>query len=426
MSAQRSPTLLTLLALLALSAGLVQAEPHPVGRVDADQARATGVDPELDRVRCLDCHVSHGAQSETLQRFPTAGDVCMECHEGMVTRASELDHPVGEPLDSWKIPKLREAGIAMGREGTVVCSSCHAVHSDEPSTRGCVACHEEQRGHGSGREQAACSDCHGVHVGVGPRVERVPTEGDPDGCMSCHGRDGDAFEEGCEPGVLGHPLVGAEHEGEPLTCTTCHDPHRPELDKETACLECHEEQHEAAERGGHGATTCIECHPVHTAYGFDHTTFPEANRRSWACLDCHSGDRDEDAPQVKDWQHPTPIFDLEGKRWFPLGALPLFDPDGKEVPEGDSGALACATCHWTHGPEAAVDSLRRSGWEAPCSSCHGDDALPLYRYYHQPQRREGIIVKTLWLPHGDGGAPAVGAGNEPGAPPVPAEPGSEE
>jgi predicted CXXCH cytochrome family protein len=388
--------LLSALVLLLL-ASVAHGDPHPVGPVDADKARSSGVDPQLDRVRCLDCHISHGAFSESLQRFPTAGDVCMECHEGMVTRASDADHPVGEAIDTWKIPALREAGMAMGREGTVVCSSCHTVHSEEPSDRGCASCHEELTGHGSGRDQASCRDCHGVHDGVGARVELRPGEGDPDGCLSCHGRDGDAFEEGSEPGVLGHPVAEAEHEGEPLSCTSCHDIHRPELDKESACLDCHEEQHDDAERGGHGETTCIECHPVHTDYGFDHTTFPEANRRSWPCMDCHTGERFEEAPQVADWEHPVPIFDLEGARWHPLGSLPLFDEHGQEVPAGESGALACATCHWTHGPDGAVDSLRRRGWQAPCGSCHGDDALPLYRYFHQPERREDVIVRPAWL-----------------------------
>ncbi len=386
-----------ILVLVMLVSGLAVAEPHPVGRVDAEKARASGVDSELDRVRCLDCHISHGAYSETLQRFPTAGDICMECHEGMVSRASELDHPVGERVKASQLAGLREAGMVLGHDDTVVCSSCHVVHSEDPSDRGCDTCHREQRGHGQGADRAPCRDCHGVHDGVGSKVRLVPSEGDPDGCMSCHGRDGKAFEEGCEPGVLGHPLAEAEHEGEPLTCTTCHDIHRPELDKETACLDCHEKQHEDVERGGHGETTCVECHPVHTDYGYDHTTFPDENRRSWPCLDCHTEDRNADAPQVAAWRHDAPIFRLETARWGPLGAMPLFDEHGQEVEPGESGELACATCHWTHGPDGAVDSLRRKGWQAPCGSCHGDDALPLYRYFHQPERREGVIVRPDWL-----------------------------
>jgi predicted CXXCH cytochrome family protein len=417
-------TRLLLALTLLLCTSVAQGGAHPVGRVDADKARASGVDPELDRVRCLDCHVSHGAQSEALQRFATAGDVCMECHDGMVTRASPLDHPVGEAVEARKLAGLQAQGMALGREGTVVCSSCHAVHSDEPSTRGCVSCHEEQDSHGPAGERPACVACHGVHDGVGPRAELTATDGDPDGCMGCHGQGGEAFVEGCEPGVLGHPLVGAEHDGEPLACTSCHDLHRPGLDKEDACLDCHREQHEDAERGGHGTTTCIDCHPVHTAYGFDHTTFPEVNQRSWPCLDCHSGGRDADAPQVEDYQHPAPIFEVEGARWHPLGKLPLFDEEGMEVPAGESGALACATCHWTHGPEGAVDSLRRRGWEFPCASCHGDDALPLYRYFHQPERRAGIIEKTLWTDRPEDAIPVQSQPAQPN-PPIPSGPNQE-
>jgi hypothetical protein len=95
-----------------------------------------------------------------------------------------------------------------------------------------------------------------------------------------------------------------------------------------------------------------------------------------------------------------------------------------EVPAGESGALACATCHWTHGPEGAVDSLRRRGWEFPCASCHGDDALPLYRYFHQPERRAGIIEKTLWTDRPEDAIPVQSQPAQPN-PPIPSGPNQE-
>ena len=48
-----------------------------------------------------------------------------------------------------------------------------------------------------------------------------------------------------------------------------------------------------------------------------------------------------------------------------------------------------------HGPEAGGGAnLRKSGaGRGACSSCHADDTLVFYRYFHRPDRREDLTGK---------------------------------
>ncbi len=88
------------------------------------------------------------------------------------------------------------------------------------------------------------------------------------------------------------------------------------------------------------------------------------------------------------------------------GYLPLFNDQGGVDP---TGAIACRTCHLTHGrstpvalPEALdglslrerrarVWHVRSFGDANVCSTCHGFDALRRFMYFHDPIRRRGPI-----------------------------------
>ena len=87
------------------------------------------------------------------------------------------------------------------------------------------------------------------------------------------------------------------------------------------------------------------------------------------------------------------MFLPDGPRWTPLGELPLFDAAGQKVAPTENGDLTCASCHLPHGPdqENEGDSLRRPGWEGPCSACHGDSALLYYRWFHFRERLKGVV-----------------------------------
>ncbi len=199
-----------------------------------------------------------------------------------------------------------------------------------------------------------------------------------------------------------------------MPCTTCHSaatfgsyPHQGEA-KPVDCTMCHPKQTSAVQatvhnnEAMHGSgmihpivseaqSGCLTCHPPHAGEGYGEPEFAQVNRRSRPCLACHSEDR-SDAPQVHIYEHPLHVFDAEGARWGALTTIPLFDEHGRVVPDGETGALTCNSCHSNHGADAANEHLRRSGWQKACAACHGVDSLALYRYFHKPERRAHLVV----------------------------------
>lgn len=401
------------LALLELGGG-----GHPTGAklVAAMKDRPEG-DAGLDPTKgqCLSCHAVHGAAGEHLTRQGTEGELCVACHEGEATAGHT--HPMG--LTEGRVAVDPEhSELPLDEEGHLSCQTCHALvggtgkallREGKDGATLCASCHTGQSrelggDHARLRGDAhigclACHDPHGERVGdslLGSASSA--TEADPLGCLSCHGPGGSARHAGVRPGVLGHPVDGEVHTGnaDPLTCQSCHGAHDPRpTDEIAACESCHAEQADAKHRGGHGRASCLDCHPVHgdaprARVGSDR------NPRETVCLACHAeGSGHDDAPTVLSFSHPEMVFAPDGSRWTPLGGLPLFASDGSQQPPGVNGALTCSSCHLTHGPDASEpgDNLRRPGWKDACAACHGEKALPLYRYFHDSERWDDLEVR---------------------------------
>ena len=396
-----STFLLALLGALALGQAVSFAA-HPTGDVDPAAARRAGIHPSVQGVGCMDCHDAHGVGAEDMLtgHAQTAG--CLECHSrlGQNLRGS---HPWGVRVDGASARAMESLGFLLGPQDSVACLSCHTAHQEKSAQDGCASCHRTQgqalrSGGQEGHAGVACLECHAVHPGIGDTAHRKASAGDPEGCLSCHAPGRPAAVVGVSPGRLGHPVAGATTDkGEAMRCGTCHDTHAPQVAAGSGCAECHRDQDQARARGGHGEESCGSCHPVHGAAPMESRAAAalDVNPRSKACLACHGEKVGRGkASRVAEYEHPTPVFDLQGKRWTPLAGLPLFAADGSLLPEGVNGALTCGSCHLTHGPgsDKDRDKLRLGGWEAACAACHGDDALPLYRYFHQPARRTEVTA----------------------------------
>lgn len=388
---------------------------HPTGKALVDQMAKRGGESVVDptQEQCLTCHAVHGATGEHLTRGEADGRLCVACHEPQAT--SNRTHPMGLTGAKGSIEADR-SGLPLDEEGHVSCRSCHdlvegrgeaLLRQPEGGANLCASCHGEQAkelagDHARVRGAAgiSCLGCHDPHGdGLGEALNRhagVASAVDADGCLGCHGPKGSAAKAGVQPGVLGHPVDGKVHEGqkEALVCEACHGTHDPTVaDASSTCKDCHEEQGAAKARGGHGSATCLDCHPMHSAAPT--ARIAGVNPASARCLSCHAeGAGTGGAPVVTAFEHPDMIFQPDGTRWKPLGGLPLYAADGTEEPVGENGDLACSSCHLTHGPDAAEpgDNLRRPGWKEACTSCHGEDALPLYRYFHRPDRRSDLDV----------------------------------
>lgn len=382
---------------------------HPAGKeleealAKRGEAALAGLPDGVDG-GCLTCHAVHGATDEGLRRGADDAATCLACHgeKGVAQQNHPLHRSVGQEA------RIARAGLMLDSLGENTCRTCHDLVGGRgsallarPETGGslCATCHGPIRLAGShvnvkGDQGLPCLGCHAVHDGPGDHHLLTTldnaTAADPQGCLECHAPGGSGALGSARPGRDGHPV------DDETTCASCHDPHAP--DEAPACSTCHEEQHAAEERGGHGRAECLDCHPAHTPAPSLQTRlippgsdFNPVDRR---CLACHATGATLDGPKVFAWGHPAPVFTPGGARWTPLAGLPLFAEDGSRLAAGENGGMTCSTCHETHGPDATKpgDNLRRPGWEEVCGSCHGDQALVLYRYFHDPSARSRMGV----------------------------------
>jgi hypothetical protein len=135
---------------------------------------------------------------------------------------------------------------------------------------------------GSGiRAGVTCQRCHG------PRAAHVASEGAVSGlswrdvgqqeainrCAQCHRRAEEQGSESITPenvDIVRFQPVGlvqsaCYRRSAGMTCTTCHDPHRPMEDQDSLgiwqCVQCHDPEHDDQTMCGAGRTdACLDCH----------------------------------------------------------------------------------------------------------------------------------------------------------------------
>lgn len=394
---------------------------HPTGAglTAALEARAKSgtADPsEPTKASCMSCHSMHGATGEHILRDPGDGKACLGCHTAKsdTTRNHVLGRVPGKDLSA----AAKAGRVVLSTDGGVGCLSCHDLTGDRsitllrtlPAGRAiCLDCHADRTDINGGPHsrlskngKPTCINCHDIHGGdrkntfltLGPG-----SDGDPKGCLSCHGPGGRGARAGVSPGKAGHPVDGRDiadktgKAGATLTCLACHDPHAADKPRSKDCQTCHAEQGKLAEAGGHGVATCLDCHPAHNKPAMANTADNPATQR---CLACHApGTKNPDAPKLAEWTHPAPMFLPDGTRWTPLAGLTLFDKSGKAMPAGQNGEMSCQTCHAVHGPDTGGGPhLRKAApWKEACGACHGDDTLVYYQYFHKPDRRTDLSEK---------------------------------
>lgn len=389
------------------------ANTHPVNRPLTDPAAIRALKSKDvflapdDAVSCLTCHDVHSSgESSSLTVSMSADERCVVCHAGQSS--------------------LQGSG-------------------------------HDLRNQGHGHLATACLGCHTIHEATGPALGRMGGDlRDPTGCQTCHGRGGSAktrvdpdaghplFDHNPAPGAL--PSVGAGgsmDSGVPgnTSCLTCHDPHArssnavnpamlraPGGDADT-CLACHEEMRpargsdhdlrradstvarqrgEAMESGGF----CLACHGMHDAGDWQGwtprlggpTTASVADR---ACLGCHEKGNPAAGTVVAVWDHPKELLLTSAKvPWRNTGELPLYDDAGHPTDDKQIGQITCLTCHDPHvwspkrggqggaGEGDTRTSFLRDDWQGFCSGCHGEEALAVYRYFHDPSYRREMAQRS--------------------------------
>jgi hypothetical protein len=200
------------------------------------------------------------------------------------------------------------------------------------------------------------------------------------------------------------------------------------------CIHCHQEQ--ALVRGSrHDLTVtnpaftnsrnqtpasgglCSPCHIAHGAVSRQHlwagvsgsppqqrtvgTGTPD-NPIALICTGCHTAGDAATITAPIFQAHPAGLVVPYGQHPAPGDRSPLYTAEGIRNPAGD---ITCATCHNPHrwnardGGETAVDVARGDGLTSflregvpagLCASCHGEEALFRFLFYHRPVRTQQV------------------------------------
>lgn len=260
-------------------------------------------------------------------------------------------------------------------EGIKNCNQCHSLGDRQVQPK-CLECHEEisamqagGKGLHAGKDYAACNQCHVEHQGE-----------DYDLVFWSAGR------EGFDHKTTGYDLQG-RHAA--LKCRECHQPkniqdpqrlramdkdlNRTFLGLQTACLTCHQDQHQ-----GQLPTDCAACHGYDSwkkppSFQHDRSAFPLTGKHQTVdCAKCHKPE------VVLAGQKETP-------RYRPLAHAACVDCH-KDHHEGRLGPR-CTDCHTTDGWRQVADTkfdhertrypLRGKHVQVKCQQCHGEQRKQL-------------------------------------------------
>lgn len=340
---------------------------------------------------CGCCHLAHGGASTLMwgRRLPEGDDplmarVCLECHrEGgcggektVGTYFHSLDVPAGTAAET-KLP-LYLAGGKQDPEGKVVCSTCHNSHQWNPG--------DPQKKGDEGTESDS--------------FLRLSSGGNSPLCAECHPDKSHIQDTEHDLRISAADAKNAQGAlpAESGLCRQCHAVHNASIgpfiwNREVGPLlpESWKEEFIAAENLMVGL--CTSCHATDHCAG---EKLPEyglhPSRLYMAMMQERSSELKEDA----------------FKKF--IDHYPIFTPEGDKNIRGD---IVCSTCHDVHLWDArspargsgeklegnATNSfLRKDAAFIFCASCHGEEAIFKFKYFHIIKGR----MKEKPLPRAEG------------------------
>lgn len=403
---------------------------------------------------CSSCHLFHRYARERTPGPVDRAGLCTTCHDaGRCAQRKPLgtvNHPEADCTDCHN-PHEPRFGHFLHARAEELCLRCHGEHALLAGGPHDLTWRAAGRIDLLTASLDRCLACHRPHGDETTGLWRNPPARDAQGpdavCVACHA--GAAWHaassiaaqhpQGGSVALLaeGLPLVPSAS-GERIGCRTCHDPHAAATGNvyllrstgpgapEGLCITCHRNTahitmtgHNAAslKAAGFDVGACRPCHQAHAYSGQveEHLMWsrallprrlPEPDSEQVAdryCTGCHAEDGRAHIPRVT--THPNlAMFDpFAGSL---NGDLALFDPNGQRNP---FGRIACRTCHMPHGrpsPAAGEDAafgdyllraarlqLRPFLTPNTCTTCHSDDALRRFLYFHDPQRRSGPLSR---------------------------------
>ncbi len=287
--------------------------------------------------------------------------LCSFCHKPEQNLHPLLVAPGPESLGT-RPPGRLPLGESPGKEGTVVCTTCHFLHAartDHALLRGFPG---SQQPNLFSSWQDFCRECHGEGL-----ASRSPHEGDERACVFCHQtrpREGEPVEVAprgvelcnfCHGGIQdGHFKQANPFDGD-VVCTNCHDPHL-------------------------GPEKRARLKPEYFEAARDRTTI-NPHYREALCFACHGEEAgssliNDDPVVLCNRCHGTGeiIGDIHPIRKVPESITPPPDWPLRK------GFLTCMTCHLAGHPEHRDEwKFLRGGPYADrndfCSNCHDPAGL---------------------------------------------------
>jgi len=400
-----------------------------------------------NQVVCESCHTAHGSRYESLLiRSGKDSSLCLECHRDkeVLTPAGQKRpvHVVNVLPETAIVPEdLLRRGAQLGPSGELICETCHKVHKNkfapqllllkqDRKSGLCLTCHPDKKYIAETKhnleltapseknlegntvaDAGVCSACHLPHKaarelsGLGDYTAQL--------CISCHSTGkvagkvnltGTTHPLDVYPFALGeaNPILktisvskenltlplfnknGVRNRNGRMTCSTCHDTHRPppqaaSVESEATqaqtpkflrkaalklCAECHDDKFGIADTKHNLSKTapeaknilnqtpsesglCGTCHLVHGARKGFLWARPVAAQEGQQtipglCVSCHNETGIAQKKLTAGVSHPTDVSPSE-KGQTP--ALPLFDRQGNLSAKG---GITCQTCHDPH------------------------------------------------------------------------------
>ena len=371
---------------------------HQAGRVPSKRITIPPEFPldEKGALKCTTCHTPHavteGSESmvEYFLRAPNENSsFCRMCHTQKLGGLPRGNHPldVSAQVETGVITR---AGGKFGQSvpNQIICETCHTAHGGV-NEKFLVLPVEDV-----GSLSILCEVCHTKNaVRPGKTLGKVPTH--PVDVMP--GR----IVEIPKVWTNGEKVVVGKR-GE-LVCRTCHKPHNADREfliampegRGELCLECHRREVFVAER----------VYNLWEPASLQQNNFSEQEAEGLGCYSCHRIHENIDLFRTLDRQRLTgdPVFSLPHFGLHPGTCFATaFDPksgggaDGillfsQEGGRSEQGTIVCATCHVMSRAEQGTvkeekdsvkDFIRQDIAETFCKTCHGNEALVRFLYFH--------------------------------------------
>lgn len=396
---------------------------------------------------CRECHSVHNAKSrEKIFSFETKNkkDLCITCHnrDGMVKKIPpQMIHP----------DKNFKTITTMFKGETIECVDCHDPHKNGPRVNDKNNFRYSFLKHNS--EKIVCFNCHNDKLNLISSKHNILSskqdysifgitkdEGDPCGfchpihnykniaikglknryiCENCH-RNKDIVDK--KTIYTSHRFINVENyklktkKNNNMTCSTCHDPHETSKNmlvqkrkSNELCTECHVEQSyifyspHNSDVSSKDKFVCGDCHLPHN--------YPKNNKYMWkqtkdvadfiegVCFECHSSSGSAKNKVITFYTHPDlPMTYKIDKSIKPF----LYNSLGEKT---YVGKITCSTCHDSHvwsekenmrknlekkEGDALTSFLKYKNILEFCNTCHGQEGLLRYKYYHTNKYRKTV------------------------------------